>query len=240
MDTSICIIESDSDNSIIFVESVCIERQKNNDSEANLKRDLSLDIIANTDLESKKIKTIREKGENNSGTQMSSNKATSSDDYKEKAHVLNARQIDQKQKSISLNHFFASDFRLDRRLYYNRIDENNDFDINLLIWSELEFILDKVCSKSIVYSVEHYYHQLLKRKRAKQSYLTFKKISQEYEQVFSEVDSKLLPKDDYLSAKRNYENQIKNQEIVFKLLHQDLKNFANFILEVYGNKIIIP
>ena len=58
-----------------------------------------------------------------------------------------AKKFNSGYTSIRLQQFYSSDPRLDHRLFYNRIDENQNLDVPLYIWSILKVILDLTCDK---------------------------------------------------------------------------------------------
>ena len=226
MNNSKSLIESDSDNSIIILES----------PEKNFKRDLSIDELSK---EQKKKKLQVSENISHMKILCISNKPRSSRSFQNCEKTMETKH--KKNASLCLKEFFSSDPRLDQRLYFNRIDENNDLDIQLYISSILESLLDLICCKKIIYCVEHYYHQMYKRKICEKNNHILQKLNAEYEMVFSNiltVDTK--NSDELIIAKRNYEMQIKSQEFICKFLYEDLKTFVNFILETYENKYIIP
>lgn len=220
---NIILIESDSDHSIIILDNdECVEAKCSSSEKFSLKRDLSSDFSQKIALNTKKLKipedNLIERKKNNMG--------------------LDGAQTS--QISIKYTDFVSNDVRLDSRLYFNRVDENEQFDVKLYIWCVIEVILDLASSKSIVYGVEHYYHQLAKKKKFKENDLILKKMKEEYEIVFIAKDTKELNSEDFILAKKNYEMQIKSQEFICKFLLTDLKNFVKFIQDTYENKIILP
>ena len=228
MDKSICIIESDSDNSIIVLDSP--PKIKKN---INFKRDLSIEGITNA--QKKRLADSEEIINSFISIEPGSSKS-----FHNFENILQNKQIKQ-YNILSLKEFYISDPRLDQRLYYNRIDENENFDIQLFISSILEVMLDLICSKKIIYSIEHYYHQMYKRKKFKENNDILIKMKSEFDLVYSNksIEEKQLSETSTL-ARRNYEMQIKSQEFICKFLYEDLKTFVNFILETYENKYIIP
>lgn len=218
MEKIICLIESDSDESIILLENKDIDKE----TKTKIKRELSFETQSNVSLVSKKVKHPNEIGVKTLHS-LSLNKETK-----------------RNSKTMSVNDFYSSDIKLDRRLYFNRIDFDENFDINVYISSELEVIIDLVCSKSILYTTEHCYHLKLKRKKFEENNLIFQKMHQEYNDVFIKESSLVSESEEFILFKRYFENHLKNQEFVCRFLQQDYKNFVNFIKETYDNKIILP
>ncbi|RNA12045.1 hypothetical protein BpHYR1_036274, partial [Brachionus plicatilis] len=231
MDKSFYLIDSDSDDSIIILdnEKVEIEDRK---KITELKRDLSFDTKTNDSVEPKKLKNSNEIKQTIIES-LCISKSSGSKVYSNKVGELGRTRKLNNNLTLRLHDFYSSDVRLDRRLYFNRVDFDDNVDIHIYVLCEIEAILDLVCSKSIIYTTEHYYHQLFKRRKFDSSNELFKQMKHEYEDVFEKQDSLQSNTEDFILLKRNYENQLKNQENVCRFHLMDLRNFCQFILETY-------
>lgn len=142
-----------------------------------------------------------------------------------------------KEKSVvKLSEFLNDDPRLDPRLYYNRIDDT-DIDYDLIAWAQLEVILDHVCLGSICFTVEHYYHQQLKKKRVYITHRHYERLKQEHMLLYRNKVP-LFSKELFEDAKKELEHQISRTGQAGDAILQEARSFANFIKNIYGDKTI--
>lgn len=143
---------------------------------------------------------------------------------------------EKKKIILSLKEFTQNDPRHDKRLYYNRIDDT-DIDYDLLAWAQLEVILDHVSMGFICFTVEHYYHQMLKKKRVQI-------IQRHYDTLINENRIMFMNKvpifseEFFKEAKKEFEHQFERTAEAGKASLNELRSFARFISNLYGDKAI--
>lgn len=133
---------------------------------------------------------------------------------------------------IKCNEIWGLDQRLNKNLYYNRIDDS-DFEINIFISSLFEKIIDNVIFGKSMLTFEHYYHLERKKIQVEQN----KTVCNEYRQrLLTFVIENKNNTDDLIwnelqrqTAERRLEDQIQ----IMKISEEDLESFSLFLEAIY-------
>lgn len=67
--------------------------------------------------------------------------------------------------------------------FYNRIDDDERLDFELLAWSQVRYLVDIVDNDNVIYTVEQYYNMKRKRKIAEKNYSKFKEAIENQESI---------------------------------------------------------
>lgn len=152
-------------------------------------------------------------------------------------HRLDVIKSEEQKKTIlSLKEFTKNDPRHDKRLYYNRIDDT-DIDYDLLAWAQLEVVLDHVSMGYICFTVEHYYHQMLKKKRVQIIHRHYEKLINEDRIMFLNRVP-IFSEEHFKEAKKEFEHQIERTAEAGKAALNELRSFGRFMSNLYGDKAI--
>ncbi len=104
----------------------------------------------------------------------------------------------------------------------------------MLAWSQVEVILDHICYNAICFTVEHYYHQLLKKNHLYAINRHYEKLKHEYETVYKHKIP-LFNKEEFYESKTQFEHQIERTEEARAAVGYELRSFAQFIKKIYGD-----
>ncbi|CAF1027683.1 unnamed protein product, partial [Brachionus calyciflorus] len=195
MDIEYITIDSDSNDDIIWIE-------ENNEKQSfSKKRELSIENITSlAESDCKRIKNHH---------------------VPQKPQVI---PIIKDEKTVfTLAEFWLHDERLDQNNYFNKI-EDYKLDIDLLVWCQMEVILDVVERNSICYTVEHYYHMLNNKNK-------FLLLQNEYNALFEEYRSKfentrIQRREDYFIQRDIFRQKIKLIEDKAIEANKEMKRLA--------------
>ncbi|CAF0980150.1 unnamed protein product [Brachionus calyciflorus] len=144
-----------------------------------------------------------------------------------------------KTNVITLREFYDQEPMLSQKNEFNHIDDFN-LDIELLVWCEIETILDLICTKQICYTVEHYYHMLLRKKIFLRHQNEYNSLFDEYRKRFENSQVVIENREIFLSERNKFRQLISEKETLCRESLANLKSLVNLLKNIYGNKIIIP
>ncbi|CAF1004482.1 unnamed protein product [Brachionus calyciflorus] len=201
---------------------VCIDLEKEIKTNLKIKRELSSCFI-NQEEDRKKLKLDKNRIEEQS--------INNCNDKAESLYFIN-----NKEKNFSLDEFWAHDPRCDKRLFYNRIDDDC-FSINLYVRCLLDIILDGICENSYLYTLEHYYHQRYKKDVVLSNIERHQKLMSEFSQVFENKEN--LEITGINSSKTLMLKTLNHSKKTCNESYEEFKEFQRFIDVLYANKKIL-
>lgn len=144
-----------------------------------------------------------------------------------------------KTNAMTLREFYDHDPILSQHNEFNRVDDLN-LDIELLVWCEIETILDLVCTNQICYTVEHYYHMQFRKNVFLKHQNEYNSLFENYRKKFENNQLIIENSQIFLRERNNFRRIISEKEIMCKNSLASLKHLVNLLKNVYGNKIITP
>ncbi|CAF0969200.1 unnamed protein product [Brachionus calyciflorus] len=216
------------DCDIIFIDS---KNNNNTSKSSNIKRDLSETNICHLNHAKKKCnsKELSQISELKFYQEATGKSADS------KPNVASASKKNENSR-MTLSEFWLHDPRCDKKLFYNRIDDDI-FDVELYIKALLETLIDSICDNSLLYTVEHYYHQRYRKEIFLKHMNIHRKMMDEYESIYKDVENS---NEEFNIGKQQMLRALNHSKLVCKELYDEFQEFIKFIQNLYANKKIVP
>ena len=121
-----------------------------------------------------------------------------------------------KTNAMTLREFYDHDPILSQHNEFNHVDDLN-LDIELLVWCEIETILDLVCTNQICFTVEHYYHMQFRKNVFLKHQSEYNSLFENYRKIF-ENNQLIIENSQIFFRERNNFRRIISEKVVKKCL----------------------